>query len=140
MTSVLRISEAASIGMHTMGVLADHPEELFSTGRIAELLDVSEAHLSKVLQRLTHAGLVRSVRGPRGGFALARDSGAVTLLDVYEAIDGPLHRSGCLLGRAACVGRGCILGGLVASVNEEVGRYLRETRLSELKGAFAGVK
>ena len=110
MSTMFKMSEAASLALHTMAVLAREPEKVHSTRDVAATLGVSEAHLAKVMQRLTHARLVRSIRGPRGGFELARPGDEVTLRDVYEAIDAPLVLSGCLLGRAKCIGRGCLLG------------------------------
>jgi Rrf2 family protein len=79
---------------------------------------------------------VRSTRGPKGGFALARPAGRITLEEVYEAIDGPLGDSQCLLGRPVCNGSRCILGGLLNSVNRQVRRYLHTTRLSALAEVF----
>jgi len=71
MNSVLRISEAASLAMHAMMALAAQPEHRRSAQDLARQLDVSLAHLAKVLQRLAKAGYVASTRGPKGGFTLA---------------------------------------------------------------------
>ena len=137
MASVLRISEAGSLALHAMAILAAEPDALHSAGRIASALEVSEAHLSKVLQRLVRVGLVRSVRGPKGGFALGRSPEEVTLLEVYESIDGPVPAGNCLLSRPICAGKRCILGNLLVSVNHQVRKQLAETKLSSLAGAFS---
>jgi len=107
-----------------------------STRKIAAELQVSEAHLSKVLQRLARLGLVRSIRGARGGFIMGRDPAEVTLLDAYEAIDGPLRPSSCLMQHRACQGRGCILGNLLETINEDVREHLSSQRLNELSHIF----
>jgi len=135
MPNVLKISEAASLALHTMAYLAADTAALHATRRIAGDLGVSEAHLAKVLQRLGREGLVKSQRGPGGGFSLARDAATITLLDVYQATEGPLDDPGCLLGRPAC-GGGCILGGLLEKVTSEVRDYLGKTRLSDLNSSF----
>jgi len=129
---MLKISEAASMGMHAMVLLAKNADRVVSTGEIAKTLEVSEAHLSKVLQRLGRGGLVKSVRGPKGGFLPGRPPGQITLLQVYESIEGPLTTRTCLFDRPVCNGDGCILGDLLGAVNSEVKRYLGETKLSEL--------
>lgn len=134
--NVLRISEAASLALHTVVMLAARPDRPVSTPEIASVFRVSEAHLAKVLQRLSRAGLVRSVRGPKGGFFLEREADELTLLDVYEAIEGPLPSSECLLGSPICGGEKCILGELLGSLNREVRDYLAGTTLSDLTGAF----
>ncbi|MFH1035552.1 MAG: Rrf2 family transcriptional regulator [Pseudomonadota bacterium] len=131
MTNVLKISEAASLALHTMVLLAANPGKTMSNRDIAGLLKVSEAHLAKVLQRLGRAGLVISQRGPKGGFVLGRDSSEISLLAVYEAVEGPLETKSCLLGKPVCGGN-CILGGLLHKVGAEVSDYFSQTRLSDL--------
>ncbi len=134
-TNLLRVSEAASLALHTAVLLAAS-EELVSASHIAQRLGVSQAHLAKVLGRLGHVGLVDSVRGPKGGFRLQRKPQDVTLLEVYEAIEGPLQPPGCLLGKRVCTGADCVLGKLVASVDEQVRRHLSTTHLSDLAGLY----
>ena len=132
MPGVFNISEAASLALHTMVFLASQPGRLVSTKEIAETLGVSGAHLSKVMQRLRREGLVNSMRGPGGGFELARPADAITLLEVYEAIEGPFDPSACLLNSSVCRRAACILGGLVHSVNRQALDYLSGTRLCDV--------
>lgn len=133
--SVLRISEAASLALHTMAFLTAHSARHFSAKEIATEIHCSEAHLSKVLRRLTRVGLLASVRGPGGGFLLSKPPQDIRLLDVYEAIEGPLPPARCLLTTPVCGGN-CILGGLVQTLNQQVRDYLARTRLCDLGGAF----
>ena len=134
-SSLLKISEAASLALHTMAILACNPGQTISTREIAGQLKVSEAHLAKVLQRLGRAGLVKSQRGPGGGFVLGREPGEISLLDIYEVTEGPLPGRNCLLNRPACNGQ-CILGGLLSQVEDQVKTYFSQTRLSDLTGQF----
>ncbi len=132
MSSLLRISDATSLAFHSIVLLAANPERPWPTAEIASALHASEAHLSKVLQRLAHHGLVRSTRGPGGGFALSRAADRITLLEVYEAVEGPLVASNCLLDTPVCGGAQCILGGLLEAVNRQVADYLSGTRVADL--------
>ncbi|MFH1549132.1 MAG: Rrf2 family transcriptional regulator [Planctomycetota bacterium] len=136
MSNTAKMSEAASLAMHAMVFLAVEPDRALSAGKIASALQASEAHLSKVMQRLSRAGLVRSVRGPGGGFVLQKHAGKTTLLEVYESVDGKLKANNCLFGKPICGGRKCILGGLLKSVNRQVREYLARTRLSQLTGVY----
>jgi len=138
MHGILKLSDAATLALHTMAFLAGRTNGLISAREIASSLEVSEAHLAKVLQRLARAGMVKSSRGPKGGFALARPADETSLLEVYEAIEGPLTATTCLLGRETCLGSGCILGGLIAQVNKEVSDQLTQTRLSQFTDTFSG--
>lgn len=137
MANVLRISEAATLALHTLALLAARPGEILSTHKIATRLEASEAHLAKVLQRLARMGLVRSIRGARGGFVLGKEPAEVTLLEAYEAIDGPLRPSTCLMGHKVCRDRGCILGNLLEEINHDVKQHLSGQRLSDLIHVFA---
>lgn len=135
--SVLRISDAASLAIHTTVLMAARPHRLVPAREMAAVLQVSEAHLAKVLQRLVHAGLARSTRGPKGGFTLNRPGDQMTMLEVFEAIEGPLHPTACLLGPGrTCNANGCVLGGLVSRVNREVKDYLAKTKVQDMTGVF----
>ena len=138
MSSVVKVSEAATLALHTMAFLAANPGERFSAKQIAGTHEVSEAHLSKVLQRLAKVGLLNSARGPKGGFVLARPAEEITLLDVYEAVDGPLCPTTCLLGTPICNGRGCIMGDVLKTVNEQTKTYLTETTVLDVAGTYRG--
>jgi Rrf2 family protein len=135
MNHVLKISEASSLALHTMIVLSENTDKLVSTKDIALTLKVSEAHLSKVLQRLTKVGMVSAVRGPRGGFKLGKQKQEICSLDVYEAIEGSIAESTCLFVRPVCKGKECILGDLLSTVNHQLKKQLKETRLSDFNGA-----
>lgn len=139
MPNVLRISEAASLALHTTVLLAANSGELLSTREIASTLKMSAAHLSKVLQRLARHGLVESIRGPKGGFSLARSPAKITLLEVYEAIEGRMGDADCLLSERLCDGKNCIMGSLLKDTNRQVRNYLSKTKLSGVTNAYRSV-
>lgn len=130
--TAIRMSEAASIALHTVAVLVADPKRYFTTREVAERLSVSEAHLAKVLQRLGRAGLVKSVRGPKGGFRLQKPGDKVTLLNVFEAIDGPFNPKFCLMEKKTCNGNDCIMGPLLESCNRYMREYLNGKSVAEL--------
>lgn len=136
MPALPSLSEAASLGLHSMAILAANPDEPQTNKGMADLLGASGAHLSKVLQRLSKAGYVRAIRGPRGGFFLARPAEEITLLEIYEAIDGPLIPSTCLFGEPVCRGDKCVLGGMLHALNEQMHDYLSSTSVSQLAPLF----
>ena len=98
MSAMPTLSEAATLAMHAVALLAAHPKRCVQSKEMSSTLGASQAHLSKVLQRLVKVGFLDSIRGPKGGFVLARKARDATLLDVYESIDGPLPQHSCLLG------------------------------------------
>lgn len=138
MLSMLRISEAASLGMHAMVYFAAEPDKTISTGEIASDMNVSEAHLAKVFQRLARAGLLTSVRGPKGGFRLGKDPGEIFLIHVYEALEGPVPHGDCLFNHKVCSGDGCIFDGLLGTVGRMLAQHLRTTNITQLTTLFGG--
>jgi Rrf2 family protein len=131
MSSLIKISEAASLAFHTMVILAGETQGPMSAREMAKTLKVSEAHLAKVLQRLGREGFVNSRRGPKGGFTLGKPADQVTLLQIYQATEGPLETRDCLLSQKVCHGA-CILGNLLYEVDAKVRDYLTKTYLSDL--------
>ena len=134
MAGLLRVSEAFALAFHAMAyMVASGEERPVAAAELARLFGVSEAHLAKVLQRLARLGLLSSKRGPKGGFVLAREPEQVTLLDIHEAVDGPLDSSTCLLNEHLCKPGTCVMEKLLRSVYNEVRQHLAGTRLSDLQ-------
>ncbi|MGI6567365.1 MAG: RrF2 family transcriptional regulator, partial [Limnochordia bacterium] len=129
---VVAVSEMLSLALHSMVLIALKDQEYVNVREIAAATGASEAHLAKVLQRLAKAGLLRSVRGPKGGFALTKAPEDVTMLDVYEVIEGPVTESRCPTGRPACPFAACILGGVPERLNKEFTDYLQSKTLGDL--------
>jgi Rrf2 family nitric oxide-sensitive transcriptional repressor len=121
-----------------MVVIAEHLDNPITTHEIAQELNVSETHLSKVLQRLVREGLIRSARGPRGGFRLAKEAKDICLMDVYEAIEGTLPDEHCLFHGKPCTREYCIMGGVMVKVNNTIRQYMRKTKLAKFANAMEG--
>ncbi len=134
MDSILKISEAAALGLHAMIHLAGmEPGKPAAVGEIAEKLSVSENHLAKVMQRLNKAELTASRKGPKGGFFLKKKPEDISFLDIYEAIEGPLPSNFCLLPRRMCQPGGCVLGNLLQEVYKLTAKKFGETTLADFK-------
>jgi Rrf2 family protein len=136
MSNFIRMSEAASLAFHTAAYLAQNPNRLVPSREIARSLGASEHHLSKVLQRLAHSGIVRSTRGPGGGFMIRAPWEKIRLLDIYESIEGPMQPARCLLELPICKGNRCPLGALIHKTDEAVRKCLSGTTLAEMARSF----
>lgn len=86
----MRISERVDNAVRSMAELATAEGESMKADQIAERQDISLTYLLDILRDLKRAELVRSRRGPHGGFTLSRPAETITLADVFRAIDGPL--------------------------------------------------
>ncbi len=137
MNNLLRISEATLLALHGMVYLVHRADrDIVSIKDMAVALNVSENHLSKVFQRMSKVGLVRSVRGPHGGFLLAMPPTRIRLFDIFTAIEGEFKIEECLLPKRICRKNMCILGQLIGNINKEVLHYLKVKKLSDFKGIY----
>jgi len=136
MAGVLKFSEAASIAIHGLILMAGAGNAPVTSREISESFGVSENHTRKVMQRLARAGLITSVRGPGGGHTIDRDRRCITLLDAYEAIDGPLGTETCLFQKSRCPAESCLLGGMLSEVDMVVRRHLGGTTLADFANGF----
>ncbi len=131
MAHLIQLSEAASIALHSVALMAGSPGSLFSVKKIAHHSGVSVNHLAKVMQRLVKSGILASSRGPKGGFSMALPLEQVSLLDIYEAIEGRLSNSPCTLNRKKCIFNECMFGSLFSNLNQEVSDYLKHKKISD---------
>ena len=138
MIGLLNVPEGLSIAIHTCLWIADAGERPFRPSpEIAKTLGFSYNHFAKVVQRLVHAGLLETERGPKGGIRLARDPRKISMLDVYEAAGGePLRPHRCLLDPQICAGRACALGRLIESENDRLHKTMQHTTLAGLARSF----
>jgi Rrf2 family transcriptional regulator, iron-sulfur cluster assembly transcription factor len=103
-------------------------------GPIAAALDVPQNYLSKTLHQLARSGVLRSVRGPRGGFQLAVPAERLTLARVAAPFDDVGERH-CLLGRPQCGDRyPCAAHGRWADVSDSLRDFFRNTTIADLMG------
>ena len=83
------------------------PAEKASTSQIAEEKDIPLSFLAKIIAQLSVAGLLQTMRGARGGVTLARPPQEINLLEVVEAIDGPIMLNECVSDSYECSQHGC---------------------------------
>ncbi|MHC4661403.1 MAG: RrF2 family transcriptional regulator [Planctomycetota bacterium] len=138
MASPWRISEALSLALHGTAYLAAHPDERIPVRTMGTELGFSLAHLWAVMGKLEKAGIVAAVRGPKGGFTLARPAKKIALLEVYEAIEGKIEIRECLLPSPTCANGICLFDSLHVEVNSMIKDYLKKTKLSDVAGTYGG--
>ena len=132
MADIIKISDATALALHSMVHLAINPDAPSTTAEVAEIFESSKHHLAKVHQRLTRAGLIISSRGPGGGVELAKDPAEITLLEIYEAMEGVMSCSPCLFGKEVCPRVDCVLSGLLPELARQVRDYFDRTTLAQL--------
>src|SRR5450759_375471 len=99
---------------------------------VSERQRISLSYLEQLFGKLRRHGLVASVRGPGGGYRLARPAGAVSVADVILAVDEPIDATKCG-GKENCLDdRRCMTHELWAGLNTHIFAYLRSVTLEEL--------
>ena len=131
MSKIFNISEAATIAIHSMGVIA-RSEQLLNAQKIADITGFSKNHTAKVLQQLVKNHFLRSSRGPKGGFLLNRDPEEVSLMEIYQLIEGNIEENNCKMHCDNCPFRSCIFGGLSEKFSREFKKYLTDKKLATL--------
>jgi Rrf2 family protein len=128
------LSNTAQYALRAMIHLGQHEGEgPIRVDDIAERLDVPRNYLSKILHALVKEGLVASLRGPHGGFRLARESREITLYDVVSPFDDIEARRTCLLGRQECSDVfPCVVHEHWKNTATHVARFFRETSLANV--------
>ena len=118
----MKLSRASSYAIAYLAHLArEKPDKPVASHEVAREKDLPERFLLKLLKPLVDDGILRSVRGPNGGYLLARPAKDVTLLEVVEAVDGPFH------GDAGTTGKeGATLDKRLQAVCDETLALVRE--------------
>lgn len=100
---MLRVSRKADYALIALKHLAQQSgTQTWSAADISSTYGISGPLLAKVLQALAKKGLVRSRHGASGGYTLARDPATVTVLEVLQAIDGPVSITSCTTPNGNC--------------------------------------
>jgi Rrf2 family protein len=134
MQHVLRISRKIDYGLRAMIYLASiKPDDVVPFREIARQMMVPEDFLAKILKTLVDQGLVRSSRGPHGGYALARPAAEVSFLEVIEAVEGPIAINVCLDGEDPCAkAQACTMVSVWRRGQEKMLEVYREVKLADI--------
>jgi Rrf2 family protein len=123
MAHVIQFSEAAFIALHGMVIVAKS-KELVNVVQISEQLNSSKHHVAKVMQRLVKDGYLYSHRGPTGGFTLKKEPKDISLLNLYESIEGKIEIGDCPLDNPVCPFNRCIFNNVTRKMTEEFVNYM----------------
>jgi Rrf2 family transcriptional regulator, iron-sulfur cluster assembly transcription factor len=116
--------------------LASRPgDQVCLLSEIATAVDVPQTFLAKIFQQFSKIGLVRSYRGTGGGFMLGRAPDKISLLEVVEAVEGPIIPNRCVTGEGECNRSStCNVHPVWMVVQSQVRDILANVTLKELAG------
>lgn len=130
----MQITRQADYAIRAMLFLAKlEPSERAATSQIANVQKIPPSFLAKIISQLSIAGLIHTSRGARGGVLLSRSASSITLLEVVEAIDGPISLNECTLTPDICeFSDDCPMHKIWCETQEELVQKLRKTTFSSL--------
>jgi Rrf2 family protein len=130
----MQITRQADYALRAMLYLARMEQnQRAATSQIAKEMEIPPSFLAKIISQLSIAGLIHTSRGARGGVSLARKPKAISLLDVVEAIDGPITLNECTQDPGICsFGDSCPLHEVWCETQAELVRKLRASTFDTL--------
>jgi Rrf2 family protein len=132
----MKLSRASSYALHAVAYMAAQKtyDVPLPSHKIAEARGIPERFLLKVLKPLVSARVLRSVKGPNGGYRLAKGAGDITLLEILEAVDGPI-RGQAPFSEESNGPLNKKLEAICVESADALKKYLAKVKLSDLVGA-----
>jgi Rrf2 family protein len=130
----MQITRQADYAVRAVLYLANlGTSERAATSTVAEDQRIPPSFLAKIISQLSIAGLLHTSRGARGGVTLAREPGDISLLEVIEAIDGPIQLNECVAEESQCsFDDSCPLRSVWSDAQNELVARLKKTNFAQL--------
>lgn len=130
---MLRVTKLTDYATVVMTVLAARPDAVLSASELAERAGLETPTVSKLLKPLAQAGLVEGFRGVNGGYRLARAADRIGLIDIVEAMEGPLAMTECSVHDGQCgIEHSCGVRANWRRINDVVVDALRSVTLAQM--------
>lgn len=129
----MQITRQADYAVRAVLYLARSGDQRTATSTIAEEQRIPPSFLAKIVSQLSIAGLLHTSRGARGGVTLARTPKEITLLEVIEAIDGPIQLNECVGDSGSCsFDDDCPLRPIWCDAQEDLVNKLKGTNFADM--------
>ena len=130
---MLRVTRLTDYATVVLTVLAARPDAVLSAPELAERSGLEPPTVAKVLKPLAAAGLVAGFRGANGGYRLARPADAISLVDIVEAMEGPLGMTECSVHSGQCgIEHSCGVRANWRRIDDVVADALRGVSLAQM--------
>lgn len=130
---MLRVTRLTDYATVVLTVLAARPEDVLSAADLAERAGLETPTVSKVLKPLAQANLVEGFRGAHGGYRLTRPPQQISLIEIVEAMEGPLAMTECSLDEHLCgIAHQCGVRANWRRINDVVASALASVSLAQM--------
>ncbi len=131
----MKIKRETDYAIRCILYLAAQQDRVTMIDEIAKEMSVPRDFLAKIVQRLAKQGIIKSFRGIKGGFRLNREAGEINLLEVIEAVEGPVTMNDCAVDRRSCDRwNACPMHPVWVGVRDEVRSILKSKTFDLLVG------
>lgn len=131
---MLRLTKKLALAVEAVVDIACHGnEEPVQSQEIAERLGLPRRYLEQVMQQLVRADILRGVRGPRGGYRLAREADEISVGDVFRVVRKVDAEEEVTLGSQSDIGKQ-VMGPFWGSLEQDFVKRLNEVTVAELRG------
>ena len=132
---MLRVTKLTDYASVVLTVLASDPAAVLSASELAERAGLEVPTVAKLLKPLAQAGLVEGFRGANGGYKLARDAADISLVEIVEAMEGPLGMTECSVHAGQCgIEDSCGVRANWRRINDVVADALGGVSLAQMLG------
>ena len=134
----MRLSTKGRYAVMAMADLARREHDAARAVALADIAarqEISLSYLEQLFARLRRKGLVKSARGPGGGYRLARTADDTSIADIVHAVDEPLRATRCAEARGCMIkGERCLTHDLWADLGDRIEDYLASVTLADVVG------
>lgn len=130
---MLRVTRLTDYATVVLTALAARPDDVLSAAELAERAGLEAPTVAKLLKPLAQAGLVEGFRGIHGGYRLARAAKDISLVEIVEAMEGPLAMTECSIHTGNCgIEHSCGVRANWRRINDVVADALRSVTLAQM--------
>nr|WP_255473880.1 SUF system Fe-S cluster assembly regulator [Ketobacter sp. MCCC 1A13808] len=137
---MLRIGKMTDYALVIMNRMAKHPAGLQRMEDLSGATQLALPTVRKLMRQLVAAGLVRSERGAKGGYQLARLPDMISIAQIVSAVEGPLAITECCVDNGGCELSGdCEVESHMPTLNELIVQILSTISLTDMRNLGSGV-
>ncbi|MEK7332316.1 MAG: Rrf2 family transcriptional regulator [Nitrospirota bacterium] len=130
---MLRLSTKGQYGVRAMFEIANgYPDKPVTIKEISEKQAVSVAYLEQILNKLRNGGLIKSIKGPGGGYLLNKKPEKISISSILKELEGPVAITSCQTEEGCIRVDGCVTYALWKSLGEKIEGFLDTVSLKDL--------
>ena len=130
---MLRLSTKGQYGVRAMFEIANgYPDKPVTIKEISEKQAVSVAYLEQILNKLRNGGLIKSIKGPGGGYILSKKPENISISAILKELEGPVAITSCQTEEGCIRVDGCVTYALWKSLGEKIEGFLDTVSLKDL--------